>query len=161
MVEGGKEDRDISKVVVHLSQLAYTFPGGNRVGPFETMAQAQDSTQFCVSAALLGRPMSVVETFSEGFRDPEVAELTQRVELVEGSSDRALGLVEVTWHDGSVISEEVDWQDRHHPSIEKMSEKLRLLTASHWMAETANQVIQLIEAPGSKSVLALSRLLQR
>lgn len=152
---------DISKVVVHLSELAYTFPGGNRVGPFQTMAQAQDSTQFCVSAALLGRPMSVVETFSEGFRDPEVAELTNRVALVRGSPDRELGLVELTLHDGSVISEEVDWQDRHHPSVEKMSEKLRTLAASQWAAETTEQVIQLIQSPGNKTVLALSRLLQR
>jgi 2-methylcitrate dehydratase PrpD len=161
LVEAGKTDQDISKAVVHLSELAYTFPGGDRVGPFETMAQAQDSTRFCVSSALLGRPMSVVETFSEGFRDAEVAELTQRVELVKGSSDRELGLVELTLRDGSVISEEVDWQDRHHPSIEKMSEKLRSLTAPQWAKETADQVIQLIESPGDRSVLALSRLVQR
>jgi 2-methylcitrate dehydratase PrpD len=161
LVEGGKDDHDIGKVAVHLSELAFTFPGGDRVGPFETMAQAQDSTQFCVGSALLGRPMSMVETFSEGFRDPEVAELAQRIELVKGSSDRELGLVEVTLHDGSVITEEVDWQDRHHPSIEKMSEKLRALTAPAWTADTAASVIQLVESPGSRSILALSRLLQR
>jgi hypothetical protein len=55
----------------------------------------------------------------------------------------------------------VDWQDRHHPSVEKMSEKLRALAASQWAAETTEQVIQLIQSPGTKTVLALSRLLQR
>jgi 2-methylcitrate dehydratase PrpD len=159
--EAGSAPSDIIRVVVHVSELAYTFPGGDRVGPFETMTQAQDSIQFCVGAALLGRPMSEVETFSEGFRDSDVSDLTHRIELVRGSPDRELGLVEIFLRDGSVVSEEVDWQERHHPSVEKMAEKLRALTASQWASETTEQVIKLIERPGNKSVLALSRLLQR
>jgi 2-methylcitrate dehydratase PrpD len=161
LVDAERSGAEIRKVVVCLSELAFTFPGGDRVGPFETMAQAQDSTQFCVSSALLGRRMSDVETFTEGFRDREIAELTHRVELVRGAPDRVLGLVEVTLEDGSVISEEVDWQDHHHPSIEKMAEKLRLLAVPQWTAETTDEVIKLITSPGTKSVLALSRLLQR
>ena len=64
------------------------------------MNQAQDSTQFCIAATLLGRPMSSLRTVMEEFADPEVSELTQRVELVSdiGRSLRPRGGVPARRH---------------------------------------------------------------
>jgi 2-methylcitrate dehydratase PrpD len=124
------------------------------------MAQAQDSAQFCVAAALLGRPMSSLETFTERFRDPEVSALTQVIDLV-GEKDRQLSKVEIETRNGRRIVAEVDWRHLQRPTIEMMATKLRSLGKARWPAETIERISQLVSSDGRASVTSLSQLLRR
>jgi 2-methylcitrate dehydratase PrpD len=156
----GFEAAEIASVIVTLPQLARDYPGGDRKGPFETMAQAQDSAQFCVAAALLGRPMSSLETFTERFRDPEVSTLTQVIDL-EGEKDRQLSKVEITTRNGKRIVAEVDWRHLQRPTVEMMTTKLHALGKVRWSDETIDRISQLVSSDPRASVTSLSQLLRR
>jgi 2-methylcitrate dehydratase PrpD len=149
----------ISKIVVRVPPLTKEFPGGDRKGPFETLTQAQDSTPFCVAAALLGRAMSSVTTFTEGFDDPEVSELTQLVEVV-GEPGRDIARIEVSLEGDTTVVAEVDERDGHRPSVDKMADKLRTLTDS-WPPGIADAVIATICDREGTAVAELSGLLRR
>ncbi len=87
------------------------------------MYQAQDSTQYCVAAAVLGRPIWSLTTVMDDFADPEVSDLTRRTELI-GEPDRLLAEVSVVLSDGRELTAEVDWSDRQVPTVAAMSSKL-------------------------------------
>jgi 2-methylcitrate dehydratase PrpD len=148
----------IRGVVVKLPPGIKEFPGGDKKGPFTTMYEAQDSTQFCVAAALLGRPMSALATVMEQFADPEVGDLTQRIELVS-EPGRRLARVEVRLDDGATLVGEVDWSDQQIPTVASMSAKFRELAAGRWPSSTIESIIQLITGSPEANVAELSRLL--
>jgi 2-methylcitrate dehydratase PrpD len=149
----------IRAVTVHVPPIAKEYPGGDRKGPFATMSQAQDSAQFCVAAALLGRPMSSVRTFTEGFGDGEVSDLTQRIEIVS-EPGRVIARVDVELDDGSHIVGEVDSREGHRPTIDRMADKLRELSGSHWAPGVADAVIDVVCGSPDRPVADLSRLLR-
>jgi len=157
--EQGVDTEKIQKVTVWVPPLTKEFPGGDRVGPFETMTQAQDSTPFCVSAALLGRPMASVRTYVEGFANPQVSQLSQLVQIV-GEQGRELARVEVVLTDGRLVVGEIDRRDQHRPTLDRMAAKLRLLTDA-WDHGNADEVIALVCSPQAMLVGELSPLLQR
>jgi 2-methylcitrate dehydratase PrpD len=134
------------------------FPGGDRRGPFETMYQAQDSTQYCVAAALLGRPIWSLRTVMDDFADPEVSDLTHRTELI-GEDDRTLSAVSVTLSDGRTLSAEVDWSDRQVPTVAAMSAKLADLTEGYWPEGQAARVSDVVTGSPQAPITALSELL--
>jgi len=155
----GVDPREIRRIVVLVPPLTKEFPGGDRKGPFTTLTQAQDSTPFCISSALLGRPMTSVKTFTYGFDDPEVSDLSQLVEVI-GEQDREIARIEVTLADGRIAVAEVDERDGHRPSVEKMAEKLRVL-ADSWAPGVVEAVIELVCERDKTSVDELSRLARR
>jgi 2-methylcitrate dehydratase PrpD len=156
--EQGLDTAMIRRVVVRLPPGVKEFPGGDKKGPFASMYEAQDSAQFCVAAALLGRPMSALPTVLEQFADPEVSDLTQRIELVSDPG-RKLARVEVELDDGSVIVGDVDWSDRQIPTVASMSAKLADLAAARWPHSTIESIIGLVTGPPDAPVAELSRLL--
>jgi 2-methylcitrate dehydratase PrpD len=156
--EKGLDTARIRGIVVKLPPGVKEFPGGDKKGPFTSMYEAQDSTQFCVAAALLGRAMSALPTVMEKFADPEVSDLTQRIELVSDPG-RELARVEVELDDGSVIVGEVDWSDRQIPTVASMSAKLGDLAAARWPDSTVESIIGLVTASPDAPVAELSRLL--
>jgi 2-methylcitrate dehydratase PrpD len=155
----GLDPAAIRAITVRVPTLTKDYPGGDRKGPFATMPQAQDSTQFCVAAALLGRPMTALATFIDGYGDPEISDLTQRIEVV-GEPDRQIARVEIELSDGSLHVAEVDERQGHVPSVTKMADKLRELTAPHWPTGTADAVIKLICGDPLRPVAEVSRLMR-
>lgn len=158
--EQGPPPARIRGVTVRVPPLTKSYPGGDRKGPFATMPQAQESTQFCVAAALLGRSMTAVRTFSEGYADPEVSDLTQRIEIV-GEPGREIARVEVELDDGSQVAAEVDAREGQRPTVERMAAKLRTLTDGHWAAGVADAVVDLVCGAPARPVRDLTRLTRR
>jgi 2-methylcitrate dehydratase PrpD len=160
IVSQGLDASQIEKVVAYLQPGIVEFPGGDKKGPFTTMNEAQDSTQFCIAAALLGRQMSSLHTVMDEFADPEVAALTHRIQL-HSDPGRTLARVEVTLKDGTTLIGEGDWTERQVPSIAKMSTKLRELTAGYWAPGIADGVIEVVTSSPGTPVSELTRLLRR
>jgi len=154
----GLAGASISAVTVRLKPGVKEFPGSDKRGPFSTMNEAQDSTQFCVAAALLGRPMSSLRTVMDEFADPAVSALTQLITLVT-EPGRDLARVEVQLADGRQVVGEVDWRDRQVPSIASMSAKLRDLTADRWPPEIPAEIIGLVTGDPACPVSDLSQAL--
>ena len=135
------------------------FPGADLVGPYGTYAAAQDSTQFCIAAGLLGRDMTSLETVLEHYDDPEVESLSHRIAL-ESDPGRELTRLEITMDDGRVETAEVDWSALQVPTVEKMANKLRALGKGRWAAGTIEDLITMITAPGASPIDGLSTLLR-
>jgi 2-methylcitrate dehydratase PrpD len=154
----GWGDARISSVSVRLPAGIREFPGADKAGPFTTMNEAQDSTQFCVGAALLGREMSSLRTVMQEFADPEVSELTQVIRLVS-EPGRELARVEVQLSDGRTVVGEVDWTERQVPSVASMSQKLRRLTADRWPESVPEKIIELVTGDPDRPVSELSAVL--
>jgi 2-methylcitrate dehydratase PrpD len=157
--EKGFGDATITAVTVRLPVGIKEFPGADKRGPFTTMNEAQDSTQFCVGAALAGRDMSALATVMDDFADPEVAAVSRLIDLVSEPS-RQLARVEVQLSDGRTVAGEVDWSDRQVPTVDSMAAKLRKLTASRWPAENADKIIDLVTGDPKRPVSALSAALR-
>ena len=156
----GFGDAAITSVLVRMPVGIKEFPGADKRGPFTTMNEAQDSTQFCVGAALLGRDMSSLRTVMDEFDDPEVSKLSQVIELVS-EPGRELARVEVKLSDGRTVAGEVDWTDRQVPTIASMSAKLRKLTAQRWPADVSDKIIELVTGDPGRPVAELSAVLAR
>lgn len=160
-LEAGVVAEAVDKVLVRLQPGIKEFPGADVTGPFTTMSMAQDSTQFCVAAALLGRPMSSLETVMERFGDPEVYALAQRIELVSEAGRGRVARVEVTHRDGRVVVGEADWTDRQVPTVPAMTAKLASLSAG-WLPDgAAEQVASVLTGDPAAPLSGLSRLLRR
>jgi len=158
--EQGLDPSQIERVVARLPHGIAEFPGGDKEGPFHTMNEAQDSTQFCVAAALLGRPMNLLRTVMDEFADPEVEALTHKVEL---SSERGRegSRVEVTLIGGATVIGDGEWPERQVPSIEKMASKLRDLSADVWSQAHADTIVELASAQPQTPIEELTRWLRR
>lgn len=93
---------DIDKVV-QIEPEEVPFPlGHNYTGPFTSRIQAVVSAQFLTASALLDKPVAS-HTFFDNYNDPEVVELTKKIELV-GEKGRDSTTVEVTLRDGRQYS---------------------------------------------------------
>src|SRR5690606_3702244 len=99
------------------------------------MYEVQDSTQFLVAAALLGRDMRSLDTM-RNYADPEVLDLAQRTDSVgepgRYATGTAVATIEVTLKDGRTVVSEVNNPEAHAPTVERMAAKLRTLTADAW-----------------------------
>lgn len=148
LFEEGVDVDEIERILVRLPTRNSQFPGSDNKGPFTSMNEAQDSSQFVVAATLLGRPMKSLKTFMEGFADPDIAQLGQRIDIVgEDGRDghgKIIATVEVTLRDGSTLVSEVDRFAEHLPTVESMSAKLRLLAEGAWPDHRVERVIELI-----------------
>lgn len=160
--EQGVDPKDIESVLVREPIEVHTFPGSDNKGPFHNMYEVQDSTQFLTAAALLGRPMRSLDTMRR-YDDPEVNELTQRIESVgepgRYATGSALATIEVKLRDGRVIVSEVNNPEAHVPTVASMSDKLRTLAEGAWSPERTERVIDLIVGDPSAPVAELSAAL--
>lgn len=161
VLEQGLVASEIDRVVVRLQPGIKEFPGADHKGPFTTMSMAQDSTQFCVAAALLGRSMSSLETVMRRFDDPEVFALAQRIDLESEPGRGRVARVEVTLRDGHCLVGEVDWTERQVPTVASMTAKLAELSAGFWPAGTAEEVAGVLGGDPGVPVRELSRMLRR
>jgi 2-methylcitrate dehydratase PrpD len=155
----GLDATQISRVRVWLPPLYYAYPGASRVAPFASMSQAQASGQFCVAAALLGYDMEAVETFIRDFRNDDIAALSHKVELL-AQPGAQLAKVEVTLSDGTVRTAEADRRDRQVPTIKKMADKLKTLTAKVWPPGAADVVLRIVTGDIRRPVSELSARLR-
>jgi 2-methylcitrate dehydratase PrpD len=137
------DPKSITGIVARVPQSAVSFPGADRAGEFSNFTQAQDSTPFCIAAALCGRDVRSLDTYLSGYGDPEVAELTRRIELV-GAPDRVLTELAVTFADGETVTIEADSRANRIPSIAKMTAKLAMLGDGLWGAAGCEQIIGLV-----------------
>jgi 2-methylcitrate dehydratase PrpD len=156
----GVQPEEIERVIVRLPSRIKAFPGSDKSGPFTGMNEVQDSTQFVVAAALLGRPMRSLKTVMVDYADADIAEFCKRIEVV-GEEDRIkdgkiVATVEAVLRDGRTVSETVDRSAEHAPTIESMSEKLRMLSEGAWSAERTERVIGLVTGDSEEPLATLS-----
>lgn len=133
----------IESIQARVPQSAVSFPGADRAGVFDNFTQAQDSTPFCIAAALCGRDVYALDTFLSGYADQEVADLTRRVELI-GSPERFLTELTVRFRDGQTITIEADYRANRIPSVPAMSRKLRALGQEVWGEAGSERIIELV-----------------
>jgi 2-methylcitrate dehydratase PrpD len=148
LLDQGLKVEEIDRVLVRLPMRIAKFPGSDNKGPFTSMHEVQDSSQFVIAATLLGRPMKDLKTVRDHFADPEIAALSRRIDVV-GEDDRyvdgrVVSTVEVTLRDGRTLTSEVDKSAEHLPTIESMSSKLRMLAEGAWEPDRTERVIGLI-----------------
>jgi 2-methylcitrate dehydratase PrpD len=158
--EQGIDAAEIDHVVAYLKPGVQEFPGGNNPGPFSTMNEAQDSTQFVIAAALVGKAMGSLAFVMDEFDDPQVADVARRTDLISEPGRGAVARVEVHMRDGRVITGEEDRRAQQKPTVAKMAAKLEDLTTGFWIPGQAGRVIDVICGSGSTPVRELSRLLQ-
>jgi 2-methylcitrate dehydratase PrpD len=155
----GISSRDIVRVVARVPESAVSFPGADRVGNFHNYTQAQDSTAFCISAALCGRDVTSLPTFLSGYNDTEVAEFTRRVELI-GEAARQLTEITVTLLDGTTLVVEADDRQNQIPSVAAMGAKLYSLGTPLWGASGCDRIVGLVTGDGGVAVRQLGHALR-
>ena len=162
-VQQGVRAEDIERAVVKMSPGTIMYPGADKAGHFDTFTQAQNSTQFCVAAALLGKDMAEVSTFTEGYADPEICEFTKKISLLGEEERRATKAerLDIYLKDGSVSSHEVEWSEGRNATIEKMRAKLEKLTVGFWEEETPAELVEATTGPVGASVDVLTRVLRK
>lgn len=158
-VQAGIDAKSIARVQAYLPEVAVVPPGADRPGPFDNVTQAQDSAQFCVAAALSGRNMKDLTTYFKHFADPQVSELTHRIELT-GEADRKLGRLVIHLTGGSVREFEVDRRSEQNPSVASMRAKLELLAKGVWPTEVAAGLADWISGEGNGDISTFSELLR-
>ena len=152
----------VDKVVEKVSPSILTGAGNNCPGPFSNQFQAQMSTQFCLAAALLGKPVDTPAYFVNHYQDPEVLALARKVELVpEKGRDWLNPRIEVLLLDGAAHSLEADCRSELVPD-RKDAEKSFMAYAGNALgheraAEVVTTVLNLDRLP---NVAALARLLK-
>ncbi len=111
----------IVNVVVQAPTTSLAYPGSDNSGPFERAAQAQNSFQFCVAAALAGRSLTSLATFSAS--DDLITNLIPKIELIASTTGRTDLWIELT--DGRTEHVEAPpAADLRTPSVAGMAEKL-------------------------------------
>ncbi|HEY4224751.1 MAG TPA: MmgE/PrpD family protein [Pseudolysinimonas sp.] len=155
----GIDGRRIVSVRALLQPGVKEFPGSDLVGPYRTYAAAQDSTQFCIAAGLLGRDMTSLDTLLEHFDDAEVEALTHKIELVSDPGRHFTRLL-IELEGGAHEEVEVDWSELQRPTIEKMSLKLHTLTGGFWTSDTVDAIVAIATGRLDAPVADLSRLLR-
>lgn len=161
--QAGIRAKDIRHVTVRMPPSSKTYPGADWRGPFDRFTQAQNSTQFVVSAGLLGRDMAALDTFTKGFADPEVGALMQKVDLVAEPERAATGAerLDIELSDGRTSSFEVEWADGRTPTVAKMGSKLKQLSRGFWPADTADRLVAAVTGPADRPIGEVSAILSQ
>ena len=159
-VKAGISAKSIARVQAYLPEVAVVPPGANRPGPFDNVTQAQDSAQFCVAAALLGRNMKDLTTYFKNFADPEVNDLTQRIELI-AEAERKLGRLVIHLKDGTVREFEVDHRSEQNPTVASMRAKLELLAKGVWPTKVAAGLADWVSGDSGSNIAAFSEMLRK
>jgi 2-methylcitrate dehydratase PrpD len=73
---------DILKIIQKISPMFLSAPGNTYLGPFRNQFQAQMSTQFCLAAALMGKPMISPDFYVHHYDDAEIFKVARKVDLV-------------------------------------------------------------------------------
>lgn len=134
--------KEVVRVVEKVSPRGKIYPGSDRSGPAANQYQAQMSAQFCLSAALLGKPILSHEFYYEHYNDPEVAELARKVELI-GEEGRLFPRIEVYLRDGKVHSIEEDTRPGLVPTKEAIEAKFIEKVSEPLGSARAKQILEL------------------
>ena len=159
LVSQGVKASDIERIEAWLSSGAITPPGCNREAPYSNVTQAQDAAQFCIAAALAGKPMDALSTFFDEFDDPTVAELSHKISLVP-EDGRQLGRIRVHLVDGTTRESEVDHRINQVPTVDSMRRKLEVLSVGLWSPQVATGIGDWVAGKGAETVSTLSDLLR-
>lgn len=162
--QAGVRPENIKHVTGRFSPRTLAYPGANWTGPFTRFTQAQNSSQFCIAAGLLGRDMTAVETYTKGFADADITDFVQNKITVLGEESRLNSRAEqldIEMNDGTVKSFEVEWADGRVATIPKMVSKLRKLTRDFWPADAVDQLADAVTGPVDRSIADISTILRR
>ena len=162
-VQAGVRAENIKHVNVRLSPRTKAYPGADWRGPFTSFTQAQNSAQFCIAAALLGRDMTAIDTFTKGFADADIAAFMQKVDLV-GEPERvatAAEQIDVELNDGRLLSFEVEWAEARVPSVAKMDAKLRKITLDFWPESAVDDLVAVITDDRDRPISDVTAILRR
>ncbi len=159
MSKRGVNGQNVVQVVAKVPQSAVSFPGADRIGVFDNYTQAQDSTAFCIAAALSGRDVTDLATFLSGYDDADVADLTRRIELV-GVPGRVLTELTATLEDGQKIVVEADDRSNQVATVAAMSAKLRKLGSPLWGAEGCERIVALVTGDERSTARELGEVLR-
>ncbi len=141
----GLRAEDIARVIEKTWPGETSLAGSDFAGPFASQFQAQMSMQFCVAAAILGRPVDSVSFYTGHYDDPEVGKLARKVELV-CETGRTKYRIEVYALDGRtfVAEEETVNYEPLTPSLEKMEKKFIALASAFLGKKRVQQIIDLV-----------------
>ena len=119
---------DIQKVVERSSPKKKGYAGADTMPPYRNVIQALLSGQFCLAAAILGKPVGSYRFFYDHYGDQEVAEFAKKIEIV-GEGDRKVTRIEIYLQDGTQFSIEEEASKILLSTLDNMETKFRKLTA--------------------------------
>ncbi|MFQ5879698.1 MAG: MmgE/PrpD family protein [Dehalococcoidia bacterium] len=158
--ERGVDPDQVERVVERVSAMGKTYPGSNVPPPYHSMFQAQMSAQFCLAAALLGKPVTDPTFYFQHYDDPDIAALAGKVELV-GEADRSTYQlrIEVFLRDGRQVVIEEDRSARLRPTVEDTVQRFQSLAGGPLgprARQVAERVLALDQASDLTEVMALT-----
>lgn len=139
----GISGKPIENVTVFMPEEELSYPGTNNSGPFLSRFHAIMSSQFCVAAALLGKPVKSYTYFDNCFADPEVVELAKKVELI-GKKEENTIKIEVVLQDGNRYNIEGDKEDLLIPYWKSCRTKFENLAIDYLGSEKVDRVINVV-----------------
>lgn len=157
--ERGVEPERVERVVERVSTLGKAYPGSDVPPPYQSMFQAQMSAQFCLAAALLGKPVADPLFYFQHYDDPDIAALAKKIELV-GEADRGTYQLrlEVYLRGGGQEVIEEDRSARLRPTLEETVQRFQALAGGALGARTQavlEQALNLEVAPNLTTLMAL------
>jgi 2-methylcitrate dehydratase PrpD len=135
--------KTIANVTVVMPEAEYLYPGTNNPGPFTSRFQAIMSSQFCVAAALLRKPVRSHTFYDKGYADPEVTGLAHKIILVGEKGKNEIS-IEVALHDGNRFSAQGGKEDLLVPDFAKIRTKFENLAIEYLGTEGVDRVIQIV-----------------
>jgi len=135
---------DISKVVERSTLKKKGYAGADTMPPYRNVVQALLSGQFCLAAAILGKPVGSYRYFYEHYDDREVADLAGKIEIV-GEEGRRITRIEVFLKDGSQHHIEKDASDILRSTWDNMEAKFRKLTAESLAKTKVTEIVEIVK----------------
>lgn len=150
--------RPIRRIVASVPSVAKEYPGGDNSGPFTSPTHAQNSTQFCVAATLLGHPMRELRTYANGWADGQIAALAKIVEL-DGSDASGSCAICVEFEDGVVSQSTAAGQHVSDDPVAAALDKLRDAGQAVWPRQVIRGLIEVVTGDLSAPCTALTATL--
>ena len=143
MVRYKPDPLKIERVVERASLKKKGYAGVDACPPYKNVFQALLSIQFCLAAALLGRPVDSYQFFFEHYDDPEVADLAKKIEIV-GEEGREILRIELHYKDGTQQHIEKDASEILIPTWENTEAKFRKMAAGALSEGRISEIIHLM-----------------
>jgi 2-methylcitrate dehydratase PrpD len=154
---------DIEKIKQRVSPHFLSGPGNNFAGPFKNQFQAQMSTQFCLAAALIGKPVKSPDLYIHHFNDTVILETAGKVELIpEGGRTWFNPRIEVYLKNGKQHVADENKLDKFIPNW-KMAVEAFKSHAGQFLgqANTASVIDMVFNLEKLDNISKLTSLLQR
>lgn len=135
--------KDVKEVIVSLSYGDAVSSGTDYGGPFKSVTQAILSTQFCVGAAFLRKPVNSYQFFFDHYDDQEILGLAKRIRVL-GEKERVKPKIEVVLHNGSQYSIGQDMGEEFIPADEPLRAKFYELASDIIGRKNAAEIVNII-----------------